>query len=158
MPSNTPNLKSSMTFWSRHDPVMMRQGNTDYWPKMKNTSTTMEIALPSGQVVSHAGHKATQVPKGQEVATFQFNKNGTLSQIPDKTFNELIARQLHANLPGTYRSQSASNSRSLRTSYNERAKTGFKYWSMDRPKPTKFGRYGIGSANTVLGLGNSIRT
>jgi len=155
--SNTPNLKSSMTFWSRHDPVMMKQGNTDYWAKMKLTSTTMEIALPSGQVVSHSGRKAAQVPKGQQISTFQFNKNGTLTQIPDKTFNDIIKRQLHGNLPGNYyrspsRSSSASSTRSLRTSYNERAKTGFQYWPMNRPKPTKFGRYTFG-ANTTLGLG-----
>ena len=92
--------------------------------------------------LASTGRKATQVPKGEQIATFQFNKNGTLTQVPDKSFEELIKRQLHGNLPGNYyrsqsRSSSASSCRSLRSSYNDRAKTGFQYWAMDRPKPTK---------------------
>ena len=31
-----------MTHWSRHDPVMMRQGQTDYWSKMK-----LKVSPPS---------------------------------------------------------------------------------------------------------------
>ncbi|XP_033744378.1 uncharacterized protein LOC117330299 isoform X5 [Pecten maximus] len=48
--------------------------------------------------------------------------------------------------------------KSTRTGYNERARDGFRYWLIDRPKPTKFGRYGIGSYKTVLGIGNAPRT
>ncbi|XP_069141408.1 uncharacterized protein [Argopecten irradians] len=48
--------------------------------------------------------------------------------------------------------------KSTRTSYNDRARDGFRYWLIDRPKPTKFGRYGIGSYKTVLGIGNAPRT
>ncbi|XP_021353752.1 uncharacterized protein LOC110450518 isoform X5 [Mizuhopecten yessoensis] len=48
--------------------------------------------------------------------------------------------------------------KSSRTTFNERARDGFRYWLIDRPKPTKFGRYGIGSYKTVLGIGNAPRT
>lgn len=158
-----------MTFWSRHDPVMMRQGQTDYWSKMKLKCTTLELAMPSGTVVSHAGHKVSQQspPKSQHVATFEFNKNGTLTQIPDKTFNDLVARQLHGNLPGNYsynkhnrtiRTNSASGSASLKTSFNTKAKEGFNYWNIDRPKPTKFGNMGIGAANMILKQGKPLGT
>jgi len=46
----------------------------------------------------------------------------------------------------------------LRSAYNNRAKEGFRYWLIDRPKPTNFGKYGIGSYKTVLGIGNAPRT
>lgn len=152
-----------MTFWSRHDPVMMRQGQTDYWSKMKLKCSTLEIAMPSGAVVSHSGYRVTQQapPKNQHVATFQFNKNGTLTQIPDKTFSDLVGRQLHGNLPGSYvysRSQGAIRSANLRTSFNTKAKEGFNYWSLDRPKPTKFGNVGIGAANLILKQGRPLGT
>ena len=40
----------------------------------------------------------------------------------------------------------------IRTSANERAKTGFQYWFKDRPKPTSHGRYSIGTKYTQMGL------
>ncbi|XP_041348745.1 uncharacterized protein LOC121368182 isoform X2 [Gigantopelta aegis] len=42
--------------------------------------------------------------------------------------------------------------------YQHRAKEGFRYWLIERPKPTLFGRYGLGSHKTVLGIGNAPRT
>jgi len=44
------------------------------------------------------------------------------------------------------------------TEVNQRAKGDFKYWHQERPNPTSFGKYGIGSYKTVLGLGNAPRT
>ncbi|CAD5115145.1 DgyrCDS4149 [Dimorphilus gyrociliatus] len=58
----------------------------------------------------------------------------------------------------TFSSPTSKKRNPLRTSYNERARQGFKYWPMDRPKPTSFGKYGTGSYKTVLGLGNAPRT
>ncbi|XP_052063561.1 uncharacterized protein LOC127703132 [Mytilus californianus] len=50
------------------------------------------------------------------------------------------------------------NKNFLRNSYSERAKEGFRYWLIEPPKPTNFGKYGIGSYKTVLGIGNAPRT
>ncbi|KAF6041352.1 hypothetical protein EB796_000306 [Bugula neritina] len=64
--------------------------------------------------------------------------------------------------PGSYhhtRPKSVKQYRdSLRSSYNQRAREGFQYWLIDRPKPTPFGKYGMGSHKTVLGIGNAPRT
>ncbi|KAH9507938.1 hypothetical protein Btru_053282 [Bulinus truncatus] len=46
----------------------------------------------------------------------------------------------------------------LQNSYNSKAKEGFRYWDIHRPKPTKYGRYGLGSYKTFLGLGSAPRT
>eukprot|EP00057_Strongylocentrotus_purpuratus_P035542 XP_799953.2 PREDICTED: uncharacterized protein LOC577313 [Strongylocentrotus purpuratus] len=153
--------KSSMTWWSRHDPVNMMQGHTDHWVKMKLKCTTFEVAVPSGKIVSHADRHAPMVPKGEGLATFQYTEQGTLSRVKDPTFNSMLIRKMSGNLPGSYdlhRPKLSSRSESHGTTFNQRAKDGFNYWQIDRPKPTSFGRYGIGSANTILGIGNASRT
>ncbi|XP_071485215.1 uncharacterized protein [Diadema antillarum] len=153
--------KSSLTWWSRHDPVNMMQGHTDHWTKMKIKSTTFEVAVPSGQLVSYADRHAPSIPKGEGLATFQYNNNGTIARVNDPTFNAMLVRKMAGRMPGSYemhRPKPTSRSEYLRTSFNERAREGFNYWQIERPKPTKFGRYGIGSANTILGIGNAIRT
>ncbi|XP_059150573.1 uncharacterized protein LOC131937309 [Physella acuta] len=48
--------------------------------------------------------------------------------------------------------------RSLQNAYNTRAKEGFRYWNIDRPKPTQFGKYGLGSYKMFLGIGSAPRT
>ncbi|XP_038068174.1 uncharacterized protein LOC119737701 [Patiria miniata] len=152
--------KSSMTFWSRHDPVKLPQGYTDHWTKMHAKCTTFQVAMPSGKVISHGGLLAQRAPKTEQVATFEYTSNGTLKRVGDPTFTQVVVSGLNGTLPGNYdrKRQVPGSARSLRTSFNDKAREGFNYWQIDRPKPTKFGRCGIGSANTILGLGNSIRT
>ncbi|XP_052779019.1 uncharacterized protein LOC128216483 isoform X2 [Mya arenaria] len=45
-----------------------------------------------------------------------------------------------------------------RTRLNERARNGFRYWTLEKPKTTSFGKYGTGAFKTVLGVGNAPRT
>lgn len=46
----------------------------------------------------------------------------------------------------------------LRTGLNDRARSGFRYWVLEKPKVSHFGKYGTGSYKTVLGIGNAPRT
>ncbi|XP_052267428.1 uncharacterized protein LOC127869117 isoform X3 [Dreissena polymorpha] len=46
----------------------------------------------------------------------------------------------------------------FKTSLNERARNGFRYWVLEKPKTTNFGKYGTGAYKTVLGVGNAPRT
>ncbi|KAL4226410.1 hypothetical protein ACF0H5_014393 [Mactra antiquata] len=68
---------------------------------------------------------------------------------------------LQGAIPGTYmytRPRASVSRESVRSAYNQRAREGFRYWLIERPKPTSFGKYGIGSYKTVLGVGNAPRT
>ncbi|XP_045166256.1 uncharacterized protein LOC123529791 isoform X3 [Mercenaria mercenaria] len=46
----------------------------------------------------------------------------------------------------------------MKTSLNGRAREGFRYWVLDKAKPSQFGKYGTGAYKTVLGIGNAPRT
>lgn len=152
---------SHMTFWSRHDPVKLPQGYPDHWTKMKLKCTTFQVALPSGKIVGNADEYAFGVPKEDKIAIYKYNKNGNLTPESVQTFSDILTNDLGGNLPGSYdasRPKSGTDRDMLRSSFSIKAKEGFKYWEIERPKPTKFGRYGIGSANTILGIGNACRT
>ncbi|XP_071960634.1 uncharacterized protein [Antedon mediterranea] len=152
--------KSSMTFFSKNDPVRLPQGHTDHWTNMKLKCTTVQVAMPSGKVINHAGSAPVSVPRDQWVATFQYNPDGSMSRLEDHTFSDILVSKLNGTVPGGYDKERSKPNKSskLRTSYNTKAKEGFAYWNIERPKPTSFAKSGIGSANTVLGIGNSVRT
>lgn len=68
---------------------------------------------------------------------------------------------LHGNPPGNYmemRPRNSANKALYRNQYHDRARDNFRYWLIERPKPTSFGKYGLGSYKTVLGIGNAPRT
>jgi len=46
----------------------------------------------------------------------------------------------------------------MNNEYQKRAKDNFRYWLINRPPPTSFGKYGIGSYKMVMGLGMAPRT
>ncbi|XP_056000550.1 uncharacterized protein LOC125655923 isoform X5 [Ostrea edulis] len=74
---------------------------------------------------------------------------------------ELIGHGLRGTMPGAYsssRPKSTFNKNHYRNVFSERAKEGFRYWLIQRPKPTSFGKYGMGSYKTVLGIGNAPRS
>ncbi|XP_033098776.1 uncharacterized protein LOC117102569 isoform X2 [Anneissia japonica] len=131
-----------MTFWSKHDPVRLPQAQTDHWTNMKLKCTTVQVAMPSGKVINRAGSAPASVPHDQWVATFQYNDNGSFSRLEDHTFTDILVNKLDGALPGTYDNQRSKSHRPthrsnmLRTSYNTKAKEGFNYWQIERPKPT----------------------
>ena len=68
--------------------------------------------------------------------------DGRVSPRGHAVFSQLVSRDLHGAVPGNYtlvRPQSLSSRSLKRTSFNERAKSGFKYWYQERPHPTKCG-------------------
>jgi len=78
-----------------------------------------------------------------------FNENGDLTYHPVESNAEQF---------GPPKTPKAVTKPRKDTDVNKRAKEGFKYWHQERPNPTSFGKYGIGSYKTVLGLGNAPRT
>jgi len=117
---------TSMTFWSRYDPVSQPRGNTDHWTKMKQRAVQCK----------------------------SLDSPGTLG-VP------ITLDALQGAIPGNYmytRPRNAVSRESCRNTFNERARDGFRYWLIERPKPTSFGKYGIGSYKTVIGVGNAPRT
>ncbi|XP_077986010.1 uncharacterized protein LOC144440499 [Glandiceps talaboti] len=168
--------KSEMTWWSRHEPVKLPQANTDHWSKMKIKCTTFNVNLDNGNslrnpynAIANRYDRKTNTYTTQTraksappaIATFRYNGDGTVSQYTDRVFDEQVTHGLNGQLPGYYalrRPKARPSTAVVTTTYNDRAKQGFKYWPMDRPKPTKYGRYGIGAACTVLGLGSACRT
>jgi len=56
------------------------------------------------------------------------------------------------------RPRNSANKALYRNQYHDRARDNFRYWLIERPKPTSFGKYGLGSYKTVLGIGNAPRT
>lgn len=87
-----------------------------------------------------ADEYASGVPKDETIAIFKYNENGNLTPESMGTFSDVLAKDLHGNLPGSYdatRPKSSSNRDMLRSSFSIKAKEGFKYWEIERPKPTK---------------------
>lgn len=57
----------------------------------------------------------------------------------EKTFDELVVDGLRGSMPGAYsssRPKSTYNKTHYRNVFSERAKEGFRYWLIERPKPT----------------------
>ncbi|KAK3587094.1 hypothetical protein CHS0354_023550 [Potamilus streckersoni] len=138
-----------MTFWSRYDPVNQPKGNTDHWTKLKRRAETYKDF--------YSGARSDLKPAA---VGGDRRKVGYL-KLTEKTFDDFVLDGLRGTLPGSYsaRLSTSSRRRCARSSvYNERAREGFRYWLIEPPKPTSFGRYGIGSFKTVLGIGNAPRT
>merc|ERR1711976_954224 len=152
-----------MTWWSRHDPVVIPHGNTDNWAKLRvrvedsakgQGSSDMTHGVVERRRGGGEGSVSASLPQGP-------NGDGRVSPRGHAVFSQLVSRDLHGAVPGNYtlvRPRSLSSKSLCRNPFNERAKSGFKYWYQERPHPTKFGRYGMGSYKTVLGLGNAPRT
>jgi len=167
MPSSA--RKDRMTYWSRHDPVVMPRSNTDHWSIMRRRAQAMSEGDP--RVAQSAGGippgvtdirdlmKRANARKAQMMGP---TGDGRVDPKGDPVFSQVPKRDLVGAAPGNYtlvRARTSGERRDfLRTSYNMKAKEGLKYWYQERPKPTSFGRYGIGSYKTVLGIGNAPRT
>ncbi|XP_046358112.1 uncharacterized protein LOC124136282 isoform X2 [Haliotis rufescens] len=147
----------SMTFWSRYDPVSQPRGNTDHWSNMK-TRTSMFRVDVGGSALGRDGDGTTSWLSPS--TGFDWSTGGN-RRLANQSFDDHIHGSLQGNVPGSYdkvRSRTTLPDITLRNSYHDRAKEGFRYWLMEKPKPTSYGRYGIGSFKTVLGVGNAPRT
>ncbi|XP_053378284.1 uncharacterized protein LOC128548036 isoform X2 [Mercenaria mercenaria] len=145
------NDNEKMTFWSRYDPVIQPRGNTDHWTKMKQRA----IQFRSLDNPASIGAPMTLDPN---ITRAPYARK---SQLLDMTFDDFVADGLQGAIPGSYmytRPRNSVSRESCRSAFNQRAREGFRYWLIERPKPTSFGKYGIGSYKTVLGVGNAPRT
>lgn len=161
-----------MAHWSRHDPVMMSRGNSDHWAKMR-----MRSSMSAGNPLSDSAtfsvrekHLSGKMSGSQAPAAA--DGDGRVDPVANAIASRVPVQDLHGNIAGNYASphyavytsnpnhqkSATSKSASFRNIYQDRAKSGFEFWYKERPKPTRFGRYGIGSYKTLLGLGNAPRT
>ena len=75
----------------------------------------------------------------RDVAIINYEQN-KFKPYKDRNFDELVLDGLRGNPPGNYGDmrQSAPFSRTMyNNSYHDRAREGFRYWLIERPKPTK---------------------
>ena len=64
---------------------------------------------------------------------------GRVQNLSEKLFDDFIIDALQGNMPGTYmytRPRNTPTRESLQNTFHDRAKEGFRYWLIDRPKPT----------------------
>ncbi|KAH3881419.1 hypothetical protein DPMN_005346 [Dreissena polymorpha] len=124
-----------MTFWSRYDPVLQPKGNTDHWTKMKQRATQFKS-------LDNPGSLGAPMVLGYRNNTRE--PDGRTSELSDKTFDDIVADSLQGAMPGYYmytRPRNCVSRESLRSAYNQRAREGFRYWLIERPKPTSFWKY-----------------
>ncbi|XP_005097199.2 uncharacterized protein LOC101857328 [Aplysia californica] len=159
----SPRPKSSgMTSWSRYDPVH-KSGNTDHWTKLKCRSNTFRATQSAGMfkvIPEHEFDQTTSLNNPSE--RFQVTDGTSVSQLPSGTFNDNVLHHLGGKPPGDHdvltRPTSNLQRRWMHNIYQKRAKDGFRYWLINRPHPTNFGKYGMGSYKMVMGIGMAPRT
>lgn len=161
--------RSQMTFWSKSDPVRISLDHTDHWSKLRIRSSEGQrgCGMPPGvvdlrELQRQSNGRKPELPAIQHrLKELEAMGDGRVSPRGAAVFSKVVSHDLHGNIPGNYmytRPQPAANRDLMRSSYGERAKQGFQYWYQTRPNPTSFGKYGIGSYKTVLGLGWGPRT
>ena len=65
--------------------------------------------------------------------------HGLVPRMSEKTFDDFIVDALQGNMPGTYmytRPRNVANKGALQNCFSDRARDGFRYWLIERPKPT----------------------
>lgn len=154
---------AGMTSWSQLDPVH-RTGNTDHWTKMKVRANTYRASYSAGGSVKVVPeHQVDQISSVKNPGErFKVDASqGSITQLPPITFNDSVLNKLD-KAPGDH-DVLTRPSRSMKKSwldncYQKRARDGFRYWLINRPKPTSFGKYGMGSYKMVMGIGMAPRT
>lgn len=156
----SPRPKSSgMTSWSRYDPVH-KSGNTDHWTKMKSQSNTFRASKSATNLM--ADYEVDQMTSmNYPSERFQVNDSG-VSQLPTVSFNDNLMYHLGGKAPGDHdfltRPTSNLQRRWMDNEYQQRARNNHRYWLINRPQPTGFGKYGMGSYKMVMGIGMAPRT
>ncbi|CAH1783880.1 unnamed protein product [Owenia fusiformis] len=154
--------KSNMTFWAAREPANLMYDSTDHWTKMKlrgknvdlrpseqgvNFDTLQSQFQPPSYVSSQTylgSLRRSQNPGMQDPQSYAERQSGGLTRLPDLDFNTSVINGLNGNVPGAYylsRPKTKPNKETLRTSFNSRAKEGFNYWEINRPKPTTCAPY-----------------
>jgi len=153
---------SGMTSWSRYDPVH-KAGNTDHWTKLKcrnNTYRTSQSADLVKVVPETDVDQLTSLNYPSE--RYQITDGNIVQQLPTGSLNDNILAHLGGKPPGDHdtltRPSANLQRRWMDNIYQKKARDGFRYWLINRPKPTDFGKYGMGSYKMVMGIGMAPRT
>jgi len=144
---------SGMTSWSRYDPVH-KAGNTDHWTKLKCRNNTYRSSESAGAIKVVPEHDIVSEPSPRTGRYPRFKTTKKTILIGDPT--ELNKPDFsNMPLPG---GKGVIQRRWMDNIYQKKAKDGFRYWLINRPKPTEFGKYGMGSYKMVMGIGMAPRT
>jgi hypothetical protein len=145
--------------WSRLDSSNM-SGNTDHWTKMKVQSMPLRGAQPgdviNGSYYNQSGQARFEKPPGCNCEHTREVTQPLVAAFKDNSstkMNQLNEGRLTVEAP-----KSGIKKQWMNNCYQRRAREGFRYWLIYRPPPTKFGKYGIGSYKTVMGMGMAPRT
>jgi len=151
---------AGMTSWSRHDPVH-KAGNTDHWTKLKVRNNTYRATDDGAKVVPD--HTIDQVESLRHPGSrYRLGADGGVAAVPGQSLTDALLAGLGGKAPGDHdklaRPTQGLQKRWMNNEYQKRAKDNFRYWLINRPPPTSFGKYGIGSYKMVMGLGMAPRT
>ncbi|XP_065068038.1 uncharacterized protein LOC135693469 isoform X2 [Rhopilema esculentum] len=139
--------------WSRYETAQPTRnfGNTDHWSKMKHKSIDFEVHENNGVSHNFPGERLPHERKGKrDLLTYRHDIDGSMRNIGVKSFSEWIIHELKGNVPGDYNKTRSAPPKIHRTSANDRAKDGFRYWYIEK-KPSTYSRW-MGSKGSTLGL------
>ncbi|KAK2142125.1 hypothetical protein LSH36_994g00023 [Paralvinella palmiformis] len=109
MPGNTltGRQQSSMSFWSRHDPVMVPH-NTDHWAKLRVRSSYLAdlgdptVFKPTNRVsvgVVECRKDPGKLDFQTRMRQLQENGDGRVDPKGASVFTKVVSRDLHGNIP-----------------------------------------------------------
>lgn len=105
------------------------------------------------RVRSWSRHSDFQTPQNMRdvwKTSYQNSFNGKkIGYHPDRFIIDYFSGNRHT-VPSSRHSYNR-----FRTSLNERAREGFRYWLLDKSTRTKFGKYGTGAYKAVLGISDA---
>ncbi|XP_028395029.1 uncharacterized protein LOC114519151 isoform X1 [Dendronephthya gigantea] len=150
-----------MSRWSRNEPAACRMylGNCDHWSKLKHRAAILTLKYGDGDTgiafwSDNEPAENTEIARGQLLQREHQQNNKRLSSIGNKTFTETMIHCLSGEKPGHNTASRDCRKNILRSSANDRAREGFRYWVLEKPIP-KGGKYTTGARTSVLGLGKS---
>ncbi|BFZ10675.1 hypothetical protein BsWGS_13714 [Bradybaena similaris] len=116
-------------------------GNTDHWTKLKVRANSFR------DIQSADVHKRSS--------------SSEFGQLPILNTNRSLENRINVfsdDLLSVVVPKSGIQRHWFNNCYQRRAREGFRYWLINRPTPTSYGRYGFGSYKMVLGIGTAPRT
>mgnify|MGYP002803974228 FL=1 len=150
-----------MSRWSRNEPAasVTYLGNCDHWSKLKHKAAILTLKYGDGQTgvafwTDNEPYEDTSRSRSQLLQREHQQNNKRLTSIGNKTFTETMIESLSGEKPGHHTTYRYGRKDALRSSANDRAREGFRYWVLEKPVH-KGGKYTTGARTSVLGLGKS---
>ncbi|CAG5130636.1 unnamed protein product [Candidula unifasciata] len=144
--------------WSRD--FLHRCGNTDHWAKLKVRANSIK----SADVTKRSSLSEFGPEKNPNKNVLEPNRHASApstAQHPLLNYRRSLDQQINAFTDDhlfVVVPKSGIQKHWLNNCYQQRAREGFRYWLINRPLPTSYGKYGFGSYKMFLGLGMAPRT